>query len=156
LTLSTASSTNFFTPTATQWRTDTVNLNSFIGNSILVSFQNTNEYGNALYIDNIKINGISINGIGNVTNNVNGPNIKVIPNPFTDNTTFIYSLTEVEHVRLSISNMMGKEIKVLCDNKQGAGEHKLVFDAKDYPAGIYYYKIAVGNKITTGKIILVK
>jgi len=51
-TLSTASSTNYFTPTANQWRTDTINLNSFTGNSIIVSFENTNDYGNVLYIDN--------------------------------------------------------------------------------------------------------
>jgi len=52
--------------------------------------------------------------------------------------------------------MMGKELKVLCDTKQETGEHKQNFDAKDFPAGIYYYKIIVGNKTSTGKIVLAK
>ncbi len=154
--LSTASSTDYFTPTASQWRTDSVNLNSFTGNSIIVSFENTNAYGNVLYIDNIKLIGTSISGVGKVINESDGLNIKVIPNPFNDYTTFVYSLSKAEHVHLSIINVMGKELKVLCDTKQEYGEHKHIFDAKDYPAGVYYYKMIVGNKTTTGKIVLAK
>ena len=138
--MSTASSTDYFTPTASQWRTDSVNLNSFTGNSIIVSFENINAYGNVLYIDNIKLIGTSISGVGKVINESDGLNIKVIPNPFNDYTTFVYSLSKAEHVHLSIINVMGKELKVLCDTKQEYGEHKHIFDAKDYPAGVYYYK----------------
>lgn len=55
--LSTAGSGgNNFVPTAAQWRTDTVNLNAYIGNSsVLIAFQNMNGYGNKLYLDNINI-----------------------------------------------------------------------------------------------------
>ena len=62
--LSTISSVDPFTPTATQWRNDTINLNAYLGYSIMVSFQNINYYGNNLYIDNIKINGTIISNAG--------------------------------------------------------------------------------------------
>ncbi|MCX6230817.1 MAG: T9SS type A sorting domain-containing protein [Bacteroidetes bacterium] len=65
LSLSTASTTNYYTPAASEWRTDTINLNSFLGQSIIVSFQNINDYGNVLYIDNIKINGTVAANAGN-------------------------------------------------------------------------------------------
>jgi PKD repeat protein/photosystem II stability/assembly factor-like uncharacterized protein len=59
-TLSTAGSgTNDFVPTAAQWRTETINLNSYIGNSnVVIRFQNTNGFGNKLYLDNIALSGV--------------------------------------------------------------------------------------------------
>ena len=49
-------STSAFTPTSTQWRTDTVNLNSYIGQSIILAFRNVARFGNNLYLDNISVN----------------------------------------------------------------------------------------------------
>jgi hypothetical protein len=61
-----ASGTSYFTPTASQWRTETVNLNSYVGNnSVLVAFENINGYGNALYIDNVNINATVAANAGN-------------------------------------------------------------------------------------------
>lgn len=55
--LSTAGSGgNNFVPTGTQWRTDTVSLNAYTGNTgIILAFQNWNGYGNKLYLDNINV-----------------------------------------------------------------------------------------------------
>ncbi|SFC18502.1 Por secretion system C-terminal sorting domain-containing protein [Flexibacter flexilis DSM 6793] len=57
-----AYSTSAFTPTATQWRTETVNL-ATVGSQIfgagkdhvVIAFQNKSGYGNYLYLDNIQI-----------------------------------------------------------------------------------------------------
>ncbi len=59
-TLSTAGSgTNNFVPLANQWRTETINLDSYIGNSnVVLRFQNTNGFGNKLYLDNIAVTGV--------------------------------------------------------------------------------------------------
>jgi Sortilin, neurotensin receptor 3,/PKD domain len=59
-TLSTAGSgTNDFVPIANQWRKETINLNSYIGYSnVLIRFQNTNGFGNKLYLDNIAVTGV--------------------------------------------------------------------------------------------------
>ena len=55
--------TTTFIPTATQWRTDQVNLSSYAGNaSIQIAFRNGADYGQLLYVDNI-----------NVTTNANPP-----------------------------------------------------------------------------------
>jgi len=58
-TLATApDNTNPFVPTATQWRTETVNLNTYNNNpNLMVVFRNRGRYGNMLYIDNINISG---------------------------------------------------------------------------------------------------
>ncbi|MFI5219333.1 MAG: PKD domain-containing protein, partial [Bacteroidia bacterium] len=52
--------TNYFVPSSTQWRTDTVDLSAYIGQSnVMVSFQNRGHYGNVLYLDNINLNATS-------------------------------------------------------------------------------------------------
>jgi len=54
--------TAIFVPTATQWRTDTVSLNAFVGMSnVMISFQNRGHYGQAIYVDNVNISGANTN-----------------------------------------------------------------------------------------------
>jgi PKD repeat protein len=59
-TLATAPATTAsFVPTATQWRTETVNLTPYVGNSkVILSFKNLSGYGNNLYVDNINLTGV--------------------------------------------------------------------------------------------------
>ncbi|MBK8848283.1 MAG: T9SS type A sorting domain-containing protein [Bacteroidetes bacterium] len=47
--------TSAFTPTATQWRTEIINLNAYNGNSIVLAFKNIGRFGNNLYLDNIAL-----------------------------------------------------------------------------------------------------
>ncbi|NVN94749.1 MAG: Ig-like domain-containing protein [Bacteroidetes bacterium] len=82
--------------------------------------------------------------------------VKIFPNPFTDKTTFVYNLNESKHIRLSIYDITGREIKVLCDDKQEKGEHSLSFGDRNLTIGIYYYRISVGDKNFTGKLVLTK
>jgi PKD repeat protein len=58
-TLSTAAdNTNAFVPTSAQWRNESVNLNTYAGqSSVIVKFVNRGAWGNILYVDNINITG---------------------------------------------------------------------------------------------------
>ncbi|MNK24859.1 Protease 1 precursor [compost metagenome] len=60
-TLATAgNTTNAFVPTATQWRSETVNLTPYVGNAnVIVVFRNLSAYGNNIYVDNINITGVA-------------------------------------------------------------------------------------------------
>ncbi|MBS1741530.1 MAG: PKD domain-containing protein [Bacteroidetes bacterium] len=45
-----------FVPTATQWRTETINLNNFISSSnLLIAFENRGHYGQQVFIDNVNL-----------------------------------------------------------------------------------------------------
>ena len=52
------SSSSYVNPSASDWRTETINLNSseISGGTLSVVFRNSNEYGNNIFIDNISIN----------------------------------------------------------------------------------------------------
>ena len=72
------SGTSYFTPTAAQWRKDTVSLNSYIGNnSVLVAFENINGYGNALYLDNVNINATVAANAGNDASICSGNSVNI-------------------------------------------------------------------------------
>lgn len=62
-TLVTSGNTNSaFVPAASEWRTETVSLNAYIGQpSVTFAFQNRNHNSNNLYIDNINITGTNTN-----------------------------------------------------------------------------------------------
>jgi PKD repeat protein len=49
-----------FTPTANQWRTDTVDLTAYLGQDVIIRFANINGYGNGLYIGNVRVTGSNI------------------------------------------------------------------------------------------------
>ncbi|MEO6834035.1 MAG: PKD domain-containing protein [Chitinophagaceae bacterium] len=44
-----------YVPTSSQWRTDSLSLRSFVGGSLLVSFENIGHFGQGLYIDNVNL-----------------------------------------------------------------------------------------------------
>lgn len=48
---------NIFSPTATQWRTDSVNISSLSAGqgNVMLSFENRGRYGQAIYVDNINL-----------------------------------------------------------------------------------------------------
>ncbi|TNF48725.1 MAG: PKD domain-containing protein [Bacteroidetes bacterium] len=54
-----ADQTTAFTPTAAQWRNETVDLSPYIGNNkVYIGFRNISGYGNNTYLDNINLSGV--------------------------------------------------------------------------------------------------
>ena len=52
--------------------------------------------------------------------------------------------------------MLGKEVETLVNEKLEAGSYKIEWNASNYPSGMYFYKIQVGDFSEVKKMILVK
>ncbi len=78
------------------------------------------------------------------------------PNPFNARTTISYNLPGESDVRIEITDILGRIVDVLVDEKQVAGTHKLTWDADDKPSGIYFYRIKAGEFSRARKMILLK
>ncbi|RPI12622.1 MAG: T9SS C-terminal target domain-containing protein [Ignavibacteriae bacterium] len=83
------------------------------------------------------------------------------PNPFNPSTIINYKLSNTGHVKLSIFNILGKEVEVLINEKQNSGSYEILWNASGLPSGIYFYRITVlsensGSYIETKKMILAK
>jgi hypothetical protein len=78
------------------------------------------------------------------------------PNPFNPTTTIRYSLKETGKVSVRVYDVMGREVKVLVDRVQGAGEYSVVMDATGLSSGVYVYQLRVGGLLLTRKMVLAK
>jgi flagellar hook assembly protein FlgD len=83
------------------------------------------------------------------------------PNPFNPTTTLRYDLPEQGHVRITIYDKLGREVKTLINQTQDAGYKSVIWDAtndygKPVSAGIYLYQIQAGEFVNTKKMVLLK
>ncbi len=78
------------------------------------------------------------------------------PNPFNPSTTVACSLPQAQQVRLSVYDVLGREVRRLVDGDQAAGRHEVVFDASTLPSGTYFYRIETPSGVQTRKLVLLK
>jgi type IX secretion system substrate protein len=78
------------------------------------------------------------------------------PNPFNPSTIISYVLPEQGNAKLSVYDILGREIATLVDGVQNAGEHRVSFHADGLPSGVYYYRLEAGDKVQAGKMLLSK
>ena len=78
------------------------------------------------------------------------------PNPFNPSTILSYNLKTDATVKLTVFNVVGQSVRVLVDQYQAAGYYEISFDASDLPAGIYLYKLQVGDYSSVKRMTLVK
>lgn len=79
------------------------------------------------------------------------------PNPFNASTSISYSLNRQSDVKISIFDILGREVKTLVNSKLPAGEYVLSFNANDMASGLYFYSMIIdGALFETKKMVLVK
>lgn len=78
------------------------------------------------------------------------------PNPFNPSTKIEFSLAKSEFVTLKIYDVLGKEITQLVSRQMEKGEHRVVWNAENYPSGIYFYTIEASSFKQTRKLILLR
>jgi len=78
------------------------------------------------------------------------------PNPFNPITTISYSIKEKGLVSLRLFDILGKEVTVLVNEEQNPGVYKVEFSASSIASGIYFYTLAVGEFVSTRKMVLLK
>lgn len=77
------------------------------------------------------------------------------PNPFKDSTTIYFSSSE-EKVHLSIFDSQGNELTQLINEQFGAGDHQITFDGRHLPTGNYYYRLVIGGKQKTKRMVKIQ
>lgn len=78
------------------------------------------------------------------------------PNPFNPTTTIRFSLPERTHVTLKVFDVLGREVATLVDQELNAGEHSVVFNAKDLVSGVYFYRLTTPTFSQTKSMVFVK
>jgi hypothetical protein len=78
------------------------------------------------------------------------------PNPFNPSTTIKYELPKASDVRLSVFDILGREVSVLVNERRDAGVHEAKFDGSNLASGLYLYRLQVRDFVQTRKILLVR
>jgi hypothetical protein len=78
------------------------------------------------------------------------------PNPFNPGTNIRYELPKKEYVRLTVYDVIGKEVAVLVDQEQPVGKYDVKFNGVDLGSGVYFYRIQAGDYVATKKLLLLK
>ncbi|HZW38488.1 MAG TPA: T9SS type A sorting domain-containing protein [Ignavibacteriaceae bacterium] len=78
------------------------------------------------------------------------------PNPFNPSTTIKYSIPRAEKVRVTVYNILGKQVADLVNEYKEAGSYQINFNADNLSSGTYFYKIQAGSFTETKKMLLLK
>ncbi|MGB6032802.1 MAG: fibronectin type III domain-containing protein, partial [Bacteroidota bacterium] len=85
------------------------------------------------------------------------------PNPFNPLTTIGYSLPAPSRVRLTLYDLVGREVATLVDGIQLGGRRSVVLDGSDLASGVYYYRLqatalegGAGSYSQTRKLLLLR
>jgi hypothetical protein len=65
------------------------------------------------------------------------------PNPASYSTRCDYTIAENATVKISLADPLGKEIRVLQESAQTAGNHSIEVDLGTYSAGLYFLKMEI-------------
>lgn len=78
------------------------------------------------------------------------------PNPFNPITTINFDVPKKEWVRLTVFDVLGREVAVLVDGEKEQGSYSVVFNAQGISSGVYFYRLKSGGAMLTKKMIVQK
>ncbi|MCB9219855.1 MAG: T9SS type A sorting domain-containing protein [Ignavibacteriales bacterium] len=78
------------------------------------------------------------------------------PNPFNPSTKISFTLSESNHVKLKVYDILGNYINTLIDEFKNSGSYEIRFNAFELASGTYVYTLQQGKNILSKKCILLK
>jgi hypothetical protein len=104
------------------------------------------------------INGL-VTGVGEETDLPGGFALRQnYPNPFNPATqiSFRVAAPSPSSVRLSIHDLLGREVAVLVEGVVAPGDHQIIWNASGHPSGAYVYRFRAGSVTETRTMLLLR
>ncbi|MCX6352040.1 MAG: S8 family serine peptidase [Bacteroidetes bacterium] len=83
----------------------------------------------------------------------------IFPNPFKESTNIHYTITQRNHVKVYITDVLGRAVCTLMDANQNAGEYNLSYLPTNYAiasGGVYFVHFNIGDKTIVQRMVMVK
>ncbi|MFA6472338.1 MAG: T9SS type A sorting domain-containing protein [Candidatus Latescibacterota bacterium] len=86
---------------------------------------------------------------------------RCFPNPFNPTVTIQFELPKTEKASIRVYNIMGQLVRTIADHSFNAGVNNIQWDSRSdsgmtCSSGIYFYKIDAGDKLATGRMVLLR
>ena len=81
------------------------------------------------------------------------------PNPTSDTSRIRFELGDPAHVRMTLYDVLGREVGVIADDRYGVGVHTTHVRTADLASGVYVYRLTLeghGASAATGSLVVVK
>ncbi len=78
------------------------------------------------------------------------------PNPFNPSTNIKFELPKSSMVRLSVYDILGREVSVLVNERKTPGTYEVSFDGSGLASGVYLYRLTAGSFVQTRKMLVIK
>lgn len=78
------------------------------------------------------------------------------PNPFNPSTVISYQLSIAGNIRLSVHDVLGREVAVMVDGMVPSGRHQVTFNSDHLGSGTYLIRLQSAGQVLTRKMLLVR
>jgi M6 family metalloprotease-like protein len=78
------------------------------------------------------------------------------PNPFNPTTVIGYQLPVASMVRITICDVLGREVAVPVNEKKEPGSYEVKFDGTGLSSGVYFYRMQAGDYVQTRRLMLLR
>jgi carboxypeptidase T len=158
-----------YTGCQAEWIEERIDLHTYIGKDVFLKFSFTSDdsyNGDGWYLDDIAIRQWPAVKDGVISEH-SLPTVCTLeqnyPNPFNPSTSIKYTVggagnqgPGVSKIRLAVYDLLGREVKVLVDERKAPGSYEVQFDASGLSSGVYFYRLTAGNFVQGRKMIVLK
>lgn len=78
------------------------------------------------------------------------------PNPFNPTTVVSWQQPVVSWVRLTVFDLLGREVSVLMDEEKAPGRYEVKWDASQLASGMYICRMTAGTFVASSKMLLAR
>jgi len=78
------------------------------------------------------------------------------PNPWNSSTIISYALESTAFIRLTIYDVLGREVLRPVEGRESPGDHRVVVNGEGLATGAYFYALEVDGQVTTKRFVLLR
>lgn len=112
--------------------------------------------GSTFNLDDISLSGTAAGILTDQSQPLTYSLAQNFPNPFNPSTLIRYQTASAAPVRLTVYDILGRQVATLVDGIQPPGTHEVRFDGGALSSGVYFYRLQTSAYVQQRKMILQK
>lgn len=146
--------TGTFTPSASEWRTYTLQIPATMQNAsrLLVRIEEVAGGGNNMYLDNVRVESPTATAVRSMSSR----DISVLPNPLTRETAVQFALDKPATAQVQVLDLLGRTVLSVPAQQLGSGQQRIALgtEGKRLSPGVYVVQLTLGQERFTSRVLV--